>query len=144
LEAYASASAVGAIATERLQAGATSSLREVKRVTAKAVFQAALAGDAFALQLIDETAQHLGVGIASVVHAIDPGLVVLGGAMNFGGRDCAIGQRFLQGINKEFERRTFPNVFEGTKIDFATLGGDAGYIGAAGIARQDFHANPVN
>ena len=34
--------------------------------------------------------------------------------------------------------RTFPNVLAGTVIDFATLGADAGYLGAAGYARQEF------
>jgi len=35
-------------------------------------------------------------------------------------------------------RRAFPVPAARTKIDFAILGGDAGYIGAAGIARQEF------
>jgi glucokinase len=142
LEAYASASAVAAIAGERLQAGAKSSLKQVwegkGRVSARALYEAAREGDAFALEIIDETAFYLGIGITTTVHSVDPGLVVLGGAMDFGGRGCPVGQRFLQGIVDEFERRTFPNVFAGTKIDFANLGGDAGYIGAAGIARQAY------
>jgi glucokinase len=32
-------------------------------------------------------------------------------------------------------QRTFPFLAERTKIDYASLGGDAGYIGAAGLAR---------
>jgi glucokinase len=58
--------------------------------------------------------------------------------MDFGGRGCPVGRRFLQGVIDEFQRRTFANVFAGTKIDFATLGGDAGYIGAAAMARLDY------
>jgi glucokinase len=143
LEAYASASAVVAIARERLAAGAKSLLDlhtdDGESVTAKGIYHAALEGDEFALQLIDETAFYLGVGVANTVHLCDPGLVVFGGAMNFGGSDCAVGQRFLQGIVDEFERRTFPNVFAGTKLGFATLGGDAGFIGAAGIAHHHYH-----
>lgn len=107
-------------------------------ITAKDVYQAALAGDSFALELIDEAGFYLGIGVTCAVHMIDPGIVLLGGAMNFGGSKCSIGRRFLQRVIDEFERRTFPNVFAGTKIDFATLGGDAGYIGAAAYARQNF------
>ncbi len=96
LEAYASASAVAAIALERLQAGAESSLADDyqrgEKISAKKIYQAAKSGDAFSLKLIDETAYYLGIGIASAVYAIDPGLVVLGGAMNFGGRNSPIGQ----------------------------------------------------
>lgn len=142
LEAYASASAVAAQAEAGLRRGRKSSLSDVASaggsLTAKHVYKAALIGDEFALEIIDEAAYYLGIGVTNTVHMIDPGLVVLGGAMNFGGSQCQIGRRFLEGVRKEFKRRTFPNVYEGTKIDFATLGGDAGYIGAAGIARKDF------
>jgi glucokinase len=76
-----------------------------------------------------------------MVHVVDPGLVVLGGAMDFGGHDSPVGQRFLERIRSEFKQLTFSNVSEGTTIDFATLGGDAGYLGAAGIARDDYKKN---
>jgi len=33
--------------------------------------------------------------------------------------------------------RTFPNVFEGTTLTFASLGSKAGYLGAAGYARKE-------
>lgn len=151
LEAYASASAVARQAQLGLRAGVTTSLSELCsakssgeknqeiEVTARDVHEAAVAGDEFSVKLIDEAAFYLGVGVTCAVHAIDPGLVLLGGAMDFGGSECAVGRRFLQGVIDEFERRTFANVFAGTRIDFATLGGDAGYIGAAAIARQDFY-----
>ena len=141
LEAYASASAVAARAEEGLRRGAVSTLSQIlmhgKAITAKRVYEAAQIGDEFALKIVDETAQYLGVGVTSVVHAVDPGLVVLGGAMNFGGAGSPIGERFLEGIRAEFKERTFAHVFEGTTIAFATLGGDAGYLGVAGTARQD-------
>lgn len=143
LEAYSSASAVAARASERVLDGATSSLRKLldqdKAITSKDVYLAALEGDGLALEIIDETAFYLGIGITGTVHTIDPGIIVLGGAMDFGGSTCPIGQRFLRAIVSEFHRRTFPNVASGTRIEFATLGGNAGYIGAAGIAHSDFH-----
>lgn len=144
LEAYASASAVAARAEEGLRAGSTSSLTSIllngKTITAKRVYEAACAGDEFSLKIIDETGFYLGAGIASLVHAVDPGLVVLGGAMDFGGKNSPVGQRFLAKIRDEFRQRTFTHVFDGTTIDFATLGSDAGYIGAAGTARKEHYA----
>lgn len=148
LEAYASASAVAAQANLGIQAGVKSRLSEIRAhaahgpraVTSRDVYEAALEGDDFAMQLIDETAFYLGIGVTCVVHMVDPGLVLLGGAMNFGGSESPIGKRFLERVIAEFEQRTFPNVFAGTKIGFAKLAGDAGYIGAAACARQDFHA----
>ncbi|QDV41554.1 Glucokinase [Stieleria neptunia] len=141
LEAYASASAVVDRTRERLTEGAESSLGGLlggsnTELTAKKVYDAASEGDAVALEIVDETAKWLGIGITSLVHALDPGVVTLGGAMNFGGSGCPIGERFLSGIVEEFKSRTFENVFDGTSIAFANLGADAGYLGLAGYARK--------
>jgi len=142
LEAYASASAVVERTRERLTDTTGSPLcdGDSADLTAKRVYEAALAGDLLALEIIDETAYWLGVGITTLVHTIDPGRVILGGAMDFGGESCPIGQRFLQKIADEFQRRTFEYVAAGTTIGFASLGGDAGYLGAAGYARKATHA----
>ncbi len=141
LEAYASASAVAAIAKERLYNGEVSLLSgDIASVTAKRIFEAALAGDPFATSIIESTADYLAIGIATMVHMVDPGLVVLGGAMNFGGNKSTVGQKFLDHVRRSFRDRSFEYVANGTEIDFATLGGDAGYLGAAGIARADYQA----
>ncbi len=142
LEAYASASAVVSRTRDRLTQGAESSLAGLlggnnSELTARKVYEAAEDHhDPLALEIVDETARWLGIGITTLVHALDPGIVTLGGAMNFGGADCRVGQRFLSGIRNEFKQRTFSNVYEGTTIDFASLGGDAGYLGLAGYARK--------
>ena len=141
LEAYASASGVVQRTRQKLTDGAASSLSGLlggndSELTAKKVYDAAVAGDALALEVVDETAWWLGIGVTTLVHTIDPGSVVLGGAMNFGGADCPVGQRFLKGISDEFQKRTFDYVFAGTTIGFASLGPDEGYLGVAGYARK--------
>lgn len=143
LEAYASASAVVMRTRQRLDEGAASSLgRGGTELTALQVYRAALEDDPLALEIIDEAARWLGVGITSVVHVLDPGLVVIGGAMNFGGQESSVGRRFLAAVIAEFRDRTFENVFAGTTISFAKLGADAGYLGAAGYARQRATGGP--
>ncbi len=138
-EAYASASAVALRTRECLAAGKSSLLSgRGDEVTALDVYRAAREKDPLALEIIDETAWWLGVGITTIVHVIDPGVVVIGGAMTFGGQDDWVGQRFLAAAVAEFRRRTFENVFAGTTISFAKLGADAGYLGAAGYARQQW------
>lgn len=140
LEAYASASGVTDRAREELRAGAQSILAsEADQVTAKRIFEAAEKGDVWSLEFIERTADYLAIGITTMVHLLDPGLVVLGGAMNFGGASSKTGMRFLEAVRKGFANRTFQSVLEGTTIEFASLGADAGYIGAAGIARSDYH-----
>jgi len=142
LEAYASASGVVERTRERLTEGAESSLSGLlggqdSELTARKVYEAAVAGDRLAIEIIDETARWLGIGITTLVHTLDPGSIVLAGAMNFGGPECPMGKRFLDGICEEFKERTFENVYAGTTIKFATLGADAGYLGVAGYARKE-------
>jgi glucokinase len=143
LEAYASATAVARRAQEGLAAGRESSLRrrlaDGAELDAKLIADEAAAGDAFALEIIDETARFLGIGITSLIHTIDPNGVLLGGAMTFGGNETELGRRFLARTKLEVQRRTFPILAERLIVDFATLGGDAGYIGAAGIARLEYY-----
>ena len=141
LEAYCSAKALVKRAGELLDAGRESSLSAClangEQLTPLLIGQQAETGDPFSLELIMEMAMFLGVGIATLMHTIDPNGVVLGGAMTFGGHRSELGRKFLSEIIAEVHRRAFPTLVEKTKIDFASLGGNAGYIGAAGIARVD-------
>jgi glucokinase len=110
--------------------------RAGEELTTLDVYRAALDDDTLALEVIDEAARWLGIGITTIVHVLDPGVVVIGGAMTFGGQECSVGRRFLAAAVEEFRQHTFENVFRGTTIAFAKLGADAGYLGAAGYARQ--------
>jgi glucokinase len=142
LEAYASASAVVVRAQELLNAGRESSVQKRisrgEELTTKILAEEAESGDKFSLEIILETARFLGVGVTSAVHAVDPGAVVIGGAMTFGGHQTNVGRRFLETVRKEFQARCY-GVVANTYIDYAMLGGDAGMIGAAGIARTEWH-----
>jgi glucokinase len=93
-------------------------------------------GDELSLEIVLETAKYLGVGIVSLVHTIDPSGVLLGGSMTFGVSED-LGRRFLDRVRVEFRKRTFPLLAERTKIELASLGNDAGYLGAAGMARLE-------
>jgi glucokinase len=139
LEAYASATALIKRTEEMLVTARPSSVRERLEggdaLTPLLLAEEAEKGDGLSLELILETAMLLGVGIVSLMHTIDPGAVVLGGAMNFGGHRSELGRRFLERVREEVRHRAFPVVADKVTVDFASLGGDAGYIGAAGIAR---------
>lgn len=145
LEAYASALAVIQRTREALDAGRLSSLS--KRIAAgaeltpKMIATEAAAGDELSLEIILETAQWLGVGVVDVMHVVDPAVVLLGGAMTFGGRESELGRRFLAQVQEVVGRLARPVLARETVIDFATLGGDAGFIGAAGVARLEYQAH---
>lgn len=55
-----------------------------------------------------------------------------GGAMTFGGEHGAVGRAFLERVRAEVRSRTFPTLAAEAVIGYASLGGDAGGIGAAG------------
>jgi glucokinase len=142
LEAYASAGAVVERTRELLDAGRHSSLNNRmahEPLTPLLLAQEADAGDALALEVLEETGRYLGIGIVTLVHTVDPGTVVLGGAMNFGGEEARAGRVFLEAVRREFRRRAFDVVADTTVIEYASLGSNAGYIGAAGLARAAWH-----
>ena len=140
LEAYASATAVAARTQEVLDTGIDSSINrrieQGEKLSSLMVAQEAEAGDEVAESIVMQTADYLAIGLVNVAHVIDPGAAILGGAMNFGGPSSSLGRRFLQRIRTGFVERTFPVIASKCVIEFASLAGDAGYIGAAGLARR--------
>jgi glucokinase len=144
LEAYASATAVIQRTQEAIRNGRATSLNaavaEGTALTPELLCKEAEKGDILCMELIDETADYLAAGIVNVMHTVDPSGILLGGAMTFGGADNSVGRRFLERVRSEVQLRSFDILSSQTVIDFATLGGDAGYIGAAGIMRLKLEA----
>jgi glucokinase len=137
LEAYASATAVVRRAVEALdEPGAQSSLQRQRDkpggLTARDVFDAAATGDSLGERLVEETAYYLAIGAMNMMHTIDPDMVVFAGGM------IAAGDGFLERIRAHIRELAFPVPAERTRICYAQLGSDAGFIGAAGCARLLF------
>lgn len=135
LEGYASATALVKRAQEALDAGEPSTLADHLRagtLTARAIDEAADRGDALARRLMHETARYLAVGAVCLMHTINPDIVLFGGGM------IASGPRLLEEIRAHVAQIAFPVPARLTRIDYASLGGDAGFIGAAGCARLVF------
>lgn len=139
LEAYASATALVKRAREALDSGRASQITQQldagNDLTPLLIGEAASRDDELATELVLETARYLGVGAVNLMHTIDPDMVAFGGAMTFGRDETPLGRRFLEEIRGEVRRRAFPVPAEKTQIVYATLGGKAGFIGAAGCAR---------
>lgn len=144
LEAYAGARAVIARCEEALQAGRPSAVSEHlargEKLTPLLIGQLAEQGDPLCEEIVLDTARYLGVGTVTLMHTIDPEMVLFGGGMTFGRNATPIGRRFIEVIRSEIQKRAFPIPAARTKIDYASLGSDAGFIGAAGCARRRFKA----
>ncbi len=137
LEAYASATAVVKRTREALaRDDGHSSLHELvrsgKELTSREVFAASAAGDKLAARIVEETALYLAVGATNLMHVIDPDLIVFGGGM------IAAGEGFLERIRGYVRRLAFVVPAERTRVVYAQLGADAGFIGAAACARRLF------
>ncbi|HWB72374.1 MAG TPA: ROK family protein [Egibacteraceae bacterium] len=134
LEALASGNAIGRVAREALQADAVpagSALRTLGEVTGRSVTVAAHRGDEFAAQVVARCGFWLGVGMASLVNALDPELVVVGGGAMEAGRllldpaRTALAERVVGRAH-----RNLPQVVR------AQLADDAGLVGAALLALE--------
>lgn len=135
LEAYASATAVVKRALEALGVPGVRSqlslyLNKEGGLSARDVFDAAGAGDALAETLVEETAYYLAIGAVNLMHTIDPDTIVFAGGM------VAAGEEFLERIRHHIHRLAFPVPAAKTRVCYAWLGSDAGFIGAAGCGRQ--------
>jgi len=143
LEAYCNALALVARVRAAIVAGGNSTLASIHsadyEITPRIVAEAAEQGDELAHGAIMETARWLAIGIVSLVHTIDPDAVVLGGAMNFGGLASPLGREFIERVRTEAHPRMLEPLRDTVKIEFATLGGDAGFVGSAGLARLDYN-----
>lgn len=131
LEAYASGTAIEFRARRRLlDLSIDSSLRGVQPLTGKDVTTAAVEGDDFARDVLAEAGTWLGVGAASVVNALDPAVVVVGGgAASEGAPYILPATRRMLG-----ERIMGRGLREPPAVVEAELGDDAGLIGAALLA----------
>ena len=116
-----------------------SRIGEASPLSALMISNAATGGDKLALQMVSETAVYLGHGIAQLAHIIDPAAFILGGAMNFGGSNSELGQKFLDEVKSEVRRLVFPVLAERLVVEFAQLGSEAGFVGAAGLGRAQYN-----
>ncbi len=136
LEAYASGPAIAARAIEGLQSGEPSLLPsmvngELARITAETVYEAIVAGDEYAKDVMKDTARFLGTGIANLINILNPGMVVISGGVT------RAGERLLEPLKKEVRRRAFSHASDNCQIVTSDLGSMAGVIGAACVFRQE-------
>jgi glucokinase len=139
LETYAGSSGVvqrlrNAIACSPVTDHPPSILSE--NVSPRDIADTAEIGNPICQNVIDETARCIGQAIGLMGQVLDPSVVLIGGAMNFGGMQTATGRRFLEHIRKRIRETTLVQVGNRMVVEFATLGNDAGIVGAAMAAKQ--------
>ena len=133
LEALCSGTSIARRARERLASGTRSSLADVaggvEALTAADVAAAARAGDALAVEVWDETVEHLAVGVGNVVVALAPEAVILGGGVS------TAGEQLFEPLRRRVRERVRMLPPEKVNILQAELGGDSGIHGALILAQ---------
>jgi len=124
VEQYCSATGIVRLAKKHLAASELEScLRGVEALTCKDVFDAGQAGDALALQILEQVYDYMGQFLANVCCTVDPEVVVLGGGVS------KAGQPLLDGAKRYFDRYIF-HASKSIRFALASLGNDAGAYGA--------------
>ena len=123
LEQYTSATGIVRLAKRKLaKSTEETSIREIPNLTAKDVFDAAKAGDAIAIGLVDEVCEILGSTLSNIACVVNPEIIVIGGGVS------KAGDILLDNIKKHFVETSFMACRD-TKFALAGLGNDAGMYG---------------
>ncbi|MBI2847671.1 MAG: ROK family protein [Chloroflexi bacterium] len=135
LEMLASGTAVAREAIRRLGQGEESALTgmvegNLENITAEIVGTAAQNGDGLALEVVNQAATYLGVGLTNLVNIFNPEVVVIGGGL------VKMGDLLLGPARRVVRERAFPLLVRAVRIVTARLGDDTGVFGAAVFAYQ--------
>lgn len=104
-----------------------------ENITSEEVFRRAKKGDQAARGAFAQAGFYLGIGLASTINFINPEKILLGGAVT------AAGDFLLSPALKEARRRSYKASFECCSIEKASLGNNAGFIGAAYLAKEQIN-----
>ena len=134
-ETYASATALVRLTREVMQQNPDSTMWQIAngdigRVGGKTSFFAAKQGDKAGQQVVDQYLQYVSVGIANLINIFQPEMLVIGGGVS------KEGDYLLDPIKKYIKNETYNSSgMETTKLGIATLGNDAGIVGAAFLGK---------
>lgn len=143
VETVASAAGIVRLAKERLQRTMQEIPEEAKMLplaqwakgvpeglTAQDVADAVLKGDSIAAEVWKEVCEVTGWAVSLVVNLFNPQLVVIGGGVS------EAGDLLLDPVRRSVERHAMKAGHERTRIVRASLGPDAGMLGAGALALQ--------
>jgi glucokinase len=133
LEALASGTALEREAARFMVDDNSSVLRrmcdgDTSRISGEMISEAAEQGDPAALKAFSYIAHYLGLGLVSLIHLLDPEIVVIGGGVS------RSGHLLLDEVRGVVRERGVPALVEDTQIVLSALGRDAGLIGSAALA----------
>jgi predicted NBD/HSP70 family sugar kinase len=101
---------------------------DLAAIQVQQIFEAARSGDGVSISVVRDTARYIGMAIANLVAVVDPDIVVVGGLI------AEAADQLLQPSQTEALRRLPKSMADSLTVSAATLGDDAGPLGAARAA----------
>ncbi len=135
LETVASATGIVRLANEALSTDDGHSILQQKinagePLSSRLLFACAAEGDLLSNEVINKVSFYLGMALSHTANALNPEKIVIGGGVS------RAGEQLAAPVREAFERFAFKRVSKSTSISIATLGNDAGVIGAAWLVKK--------
>jgi glucokinase len=118
----------GRVGSFEAEAAGPALARRLGAASAEDVAAAARRGDPAARRAVDETVEWLAMGIANLISALNPQVVVLGGGL------MQASDLFLEPVRHAVRRWAQPLAVDQCRIEITELGEDAALFGAARLA----------
>jgi glucokinase len=138
MEALASKTAIARRVEKAIRSGFPTVLadklaRKGGRLKSGDLSEAVAEKDLVALREVQRAAHYLGVGLGSLINALGPEIVIVGG-----GVAGALGEPYLELVRSAARAQAIADPEGKVLIERAALGDDAGILGAALLAREHF------
>lgn len=121
LEAMASEMALVNLVVQAIEAGEKSAVIEMVKgditiIRPKHIYAAAEEGDALAIQMFQNIARYIGMGVANIINIFNPQLVLIGGGI-------VKGRKFMEDtIMQVTKERALASCYSSTRIEFSSEG----------------------
>lgn len=133
-EALCSGTGIAAAMRRRLAGGERSAALSLAggdpaAVTSAHIARAAREGDATAAAVMEEAVSYMAIGIANLIHLLNPEIIVIGGGV------AKLGDQLFVPLRAKVAERAYPAMVKDLPIVPAALGDRAGLLGAAMAAK---------
>lgn len=102
---------------------------DIDKITAKTVIDAAKEGDEVATKIFERYIYYLAMGIITIINSFDPAVIAIGGGV------AKAGDFLMDALKAKVKEHIFYKSAPYAEITMASLGNDAGIIGAAMLGK---------
>ncbi|WEG14275.1 ROK family glucokinase [Pullulanibacillus sp. KACC 23026] len=135
LETVSSATGIRRLALDQLPEHPESTLHNLYEknsdLSSKDVFDAAEAGDSYAVLIVERVTFYLGWALANLANTLNPQKIVIGGGVSLAG------ETLMSPLRHHMKTFSLRGAFEGLDLVLATLGNDAGIYGGAWLVKHN-------